>query len=627
MRIEAANIFARWILFICLAATVTGCTDNSNGKAHGRRTIVALMDSAEAVMNDAPQYALQLLDSIDSDAIRSRALNARYALLYTESQYKCFLPVQSDSLIMIAVRYYSVNNQPDQLFRSFYTLGCIYNDIGFYNNAVVALSEAERFSERIDDDFRLGLLYTQFGIIYFNSFMFTRAESYYEKAERHYETAGKERHQKYALFDIARCRFELDDFEKCRSIFKEVMEWSVVHSDEELYYNCLLNMMASSLYDEKIEDAKESFDIFISKYGIPQDNAYLLALFARYNILVHNYKEADKLINKACDFSPNLNDSVNILYVESRILKENGNADSALALIEESFLIQNRNLRPVLQQSVMASQKDYYHNISELESIKANRRASIIIVVIVVSFLLIAVIVLYHLYNKQKLKLKIEDSLAIISDLTEKDRTNNQKLLELDNELKGLSLTNESSNKQLEELKERLKDMAEYQKSNDRQVEELNEKVRDLFNSQYASLDKLYQDMTRFQDVKHIDKATTFLNKVNAYFKEITSKSNQKNLDKIINETYNDLMVRLSDPMFGIAESDLTIIRLLLIGYSVKTIGGLTQNTPYNIYQKRHRLLTRIASISEPLAAELRKALRMSDLNPHGGGGNFSILD
>lgn len=601
------------------------CSHDSNGKEHTRHAINALMDNAEFIMNDDPELALQLMDSIDSQSIRGRERQARYALLYSETLYKNGIDVDSDSLIMIAVRHYSISKDMLKRFRSYYTLGCIYNEMGHYTDATLALSEAERLAEHVNNNFRLGLLYTQFGMIYFNSYMFARAEANYEKSIHYYELAGKETHKMYALFDVARCKLELDDFDECRTILKEIMEWSIEQEDEDLYYNSLQNLMACSLYDDNVEDAKSSFDTFTSKYGIPEDDSYLLSLFANYHLLLKNYDEAKSFIDKAWECNPNVNDSANILFVESMILKEAGKEVLALDRYEQSMTIQNENLRPLLQQSVMATQKDYYHNVSELESIKANRRASIIIVVIVVSFLMIAIIVLYHLYNKQKLKLKIEDSLAIISDLTEKDRTNNQKILQLDSELKSLSLTNESSSKQLEELKEKLKDMTEYQESNSRQVEELNEKVRDLFSSQYASLDKLYQDMTRFQDVKHIDKATTFLNKVNAYFNEITSKSNQKNLDKIINETYNDLMVRLSDPMIGITESDLTIIRLLLIGYSVKTIGGLTKNTPYNIYQKRHRLLTRIATTSEPLAAELRKALRMSDLNLHGGGVIFQF--
>ncbi len=80
MRLGFLKIVLLLIVISCLA---TGCNRAVNAKAHGRRAVVALMDSAEAVMNDAPEHSLELLESIDSPSIRSRALNARYALLYS----------------------------------------------------------------------------------------------------------------------------------------------------------------------------------------------------------------------------------------------------------------------------------------------------------------------------------------------------------------------------------------------------------------------------------------------------------------------------------------------------------------------------------------------------------------
>lgn len=181
-------------------------------------------------------------------------------------------------------------------------------------------------------------------------------------------------------------------------------------------------------------------------------------------------------------------------------------------------------------------------------------------------------------------------------------------------------MTNESSNRQLAELKSRMTDLNTAKETRDRQVDELKDKVRELFSNQYTALDKLYQDMIRYEDVNNIDHATTFLKNVKSYYKEITSKRNQKKLDIIINGTYNDLMIRLADPALGISDGDLTIIRLLLIGYSIKTISSLINDTPSNVYQRRHRLLRRIQGISEPMAVELRKILNMYELNANGGG-------
>lgn len=602
-------------VFLLVAAgwLLCGCNRADYGKLYGRRAVVALMDSAEAVMNDYPETALQLMDSIDSQSISGRELQARYALIYSEVLYKNAIDVDSDSLIMIAVRYYSISKDLIKRFRSYYTLGCIHNEKGRYTNAILALSEAERLVEHVNDNYRLGLLFTQFGMIYFKSFMYARAEENYEKSMHYYELAGKETHRIYALFDVARCKFELDDYDGCRSLFREIMEWCNSNHDDVLNYNCLKNLMACSLYDEDVEDANISFNTFISKYGIPQDDSYLFSLFANYNFLLNNYAEAQSYIDKAWKCNLNANDSANILYVESMILKETGMEKNAFENLEKSIIIQNENLRPLLQQSIMATQKDYYHNVSELESMKASRRASAIIVVVLISVLIIATVVLYHLYNKQKLKNEIADSLAIISDLTEKDRTNSQRIIQLDNELKDLSMTNESSNRQLAELKSSITYLNTRQVADGKQVEELKDKVRELFSNQYTALDKLYQDMIRYEDVNNIDHATTFLKNVKSYYKEITSRRNQKKLDIIINGTYNDLMIRLADPALGISDGDLTIIRLLLIGYSIKTISSLINDTPGNVYQRRHRLLKRIQAISEPTALELRKLLNMND--------------
>ena len=84
------------------------------------------MDSAEWFMNDSPKHARLLIDSIDSKSIDRHSLNARYALLKTEADYKNYINETNDSLIMIAVRYYSGKRDVLSRFQSYYYLGCIY---------------------------------------------------------------------------------------------------------------------------------------------------------------------------------------------------------------------------------------------------------------------------------------------------------------------------------------------------------------------------------------------------------------------------------------------------------------------------------------------------------------------
>lgn len=98
------------VISLAMLTGMSGCIGVSGGKAQGRRAVTSLMDSAEVVMNDAPQHALALIDSIAPESIHIRSLNARYALLYSESLFKNYIKAPNDSIIMIAVRYYSVKN-------------------------------------------------------------------------------------------------------------------------------------------------------------------------------------------------------------------------------------------------------------------------------------------------------------------------------------------------------------------------------------------------------------------------------------------------------------------------------------------------------------------------------------
>ena len=212
---------------LCLAA----CSRVSDGKELRSHVISELLDSAEAVMNDNPELALQYIDSIDSHSIIGRERQARYALLCSEVLYKNSIDVDTDSLIMIAVRYYSVGNHTEQLFRSFYCLGCIYNELGQLTDAAVALGQAELLADKINDGYRLGLLFNQLGNVFFNSFDFYRAEQYYRLAMDNYAKAGKDEHRMHALYDVGGCLMQQKQYEYAHSIFKEVQEWASIQGD------------------------------------------------------------------------------------------------------------------------------------------------------------------------------------------------------------------------------------------------------------------------------------------------------------------------------------------------------------------------------------------------------------
>ena len=81
-------------LLAALSVSMTGCTPHSERER---------LQRAEEVIETDAAAAAATLDSIRPSSLHGDA-RARYALLRTQSDYKNFVPLTSDSLIRIATR-------------------------------------------------------------------------------------------------------------------------------------------------------------------------------------------------------------------------------------------------------------------------------------------------------------------------------------------------------------------------------------------------------------------------------------------------------------------------------------------------------------------------------------------
>lgn len=272
------------LLLLATGLVLAGCSRISDGKEHRRHVIAELMDSAEVVMNDEPELAFRFMDSIDSHSISGKERKARYALLYSEAQYKYGIDAADDSLIMIAVRYYSISKNLLNRFRSYYMLGCTYNGLGKLPDAAVALGQAEKLADKINDGYRLGLLYSQLGDVFFYSFDFHRAEHYYRMAMEKYAENGRDRHRIHALCDIGGCLMQLHEYDSAYVVMTEVQKWAEKNNDIRLVSSCLMNRLSCSLDLGNLINADLEINQYIEKFGTPNKGAHNISKIARYYI-------------------------------------------------------------------------------------------------------------------------------------------------------------------------------------------------------------------------------------------------------------------------------------------------------------------------------------------------------
>ena len=108
----------------------------------------AALDAAQAVINDRPDSALAILDSLEPSSQEfSRSTLRRWQLLRLMAQNKCDTIFRSDSLQIILTDYYDRHGTPNEKMWAHYLLGRAYFDMG---EAPMAIKEYKNAVECAD---------------------------------------------------------------------------------------------------------------------------------------------------------------------------------------------------------------------------------------------------------------------------------------------------------------------------------------------------------------------------------------------------------------------------------------------------------------------------------------------
>ena len=593
-------------LVLCMPGCNSPAAGKAHGQAHGRRAVTALLDSAETMMNQAPEQAYRLLGSIDSRSLRSRALNARYALLFTEAQYKSYINETNDSLIMIAVTYYSTQKNISYKFDSFYCLGCIYNNAKRYNDAILALTQAEQIEDRIDDYYKRGLLAMQLANVYFDTYDFMRAQKYYRQAMDSYDEAEKTRHKYYALFNIGRCQIQLHEFEKGIVTFSQTLDWAKENNDSYLYSLSLQNRMMCCLRAPDSDNMKYIDEAFITEQQSKND-AYAFRLLARYSLLKKEYKQSMSYLDSAWRYSKSISDTIDIYFIKSQIFKNTGVSDSALYYYQLSITDQNESLRTLLRQPVLGTQMNYFKTISEIESLKASHEKAQKLLIALLLLVVIMALTAINVILKRKTDKRNRDYLLVIDELSAKESLNESEISNLNKILDQKTIQEQKDNNTIKYLNSLVKDLSSKNNIQFDRIEQQNDRVKDLFRKQFAPTDFI---LTRYYDHLSDSKRADRLYKiVKEQMNDFVSRKNIIKLDSLLNEMYNDIISRISATSIPLSEKEQLILKFSLAGLSVKSIGTLLDCSIHGIYKTRERMMVKIGKASDSLSKELDKIL------------------
>ena len=145
---------------ILMAAVVLAAMSCGGSGADG------VLDRAEAIMNERPERALEMLDSLAVSGVRGKSVEARLSLLRSMALDKNAMDTADVSIVLPAVRYYGRRGDELRKAQAYFYYGRILQNGGDDEAALEAISKAELYAERTDDLYLRGLIADSMGRIY-----------------------------------------------------------------------------------------------------------------------------------------------------------------------------------------------------------------------------------------------------------------------------------------------------------------------------------------------------------------------------------------------------------------------------------------------------------------------------
>ncbi len=529
--------------------------------------------AADSLMMTDPLAALDTLLTIDSaDAARlPRADRALYALLRTEAEYKCWLPVAGNTTAMSkAVDYYRRKGPEGRLARALTMQGAVLTECGDPDGAMLAYKEAEPLIERSGDLEQLGLLHTRIGELYQTTFSNTAETVYrYRKALECFEAGNYEHRLAAANLTLSRILLtEADSTALWEKYYRKGTEYAIA-SHDTLYIIESINQ--STLFC--LIYAKDSLRAarIAAKTLLNNDYTSYLShsLFNSFcQIAADGYTGSEKtdssIIFADMMTLDNIVDSMCYYHIYSEIMEANGHLDEAIDYTRKAYAVESRlnNESDILDLNAFEQE---IQNSYDKALYKRNAITLVLIATVLASVTAIMTAGYFRTRNSLKqTRRKITDNLhAIYGTESRKDCETSE-----DEELERLFT---AIRKKLAKERKARKDMADITSS-------LLSVTNEMLKSYYR-----YKDANTFQ--RSIDRLVT---------EHLSPETMPVKVIRTVNAAYPGFLDRLRASYPRLTDNDTFIIALISCGFDNESMCLMAGVKPESLMVYKSRIAAKM---------------------------------
>ena len=424
-------------------------------------------------------------------------------MLLSLAQYRCYIPVSSDSLINLAIEYYKDKNDADKKGAAFYVKECILEEYTKdIPNALLAYKEAEMCIPDMNEKRYVARIYSSLGYINKKSFHFDPAKEYYQKAVQANIDGKDTAAQTSNLLNLLQLYHIFHDTDSVNQCITKLLQFSSSLKDSILQSKIYHNIAVSKMYQEKYEEAESFFScaLHISPASPPYKT---MSGLAQLYIKRGQKERADSLFQNAL-----LSKDLSLrAYIYNQLYDEAWKAENykkiaqyARLYIDTSDSIYNSHLH----QEVLKVQRKYDHmQLLYQKSRQTNIIYSSIIIIFIVSGILWFLFIQYKKKRKEENE-KLRAEIAELVEVLDKMSTScNKTQKELQDQINALKSKQEKdvlmSPEEYAAIQNTIDKLTKEKEQNEKEQHQEYEKLQAQFEALNQKLKEVEKQNNRFR--------------------------------------------------------------------------------------------------------------------------------
>lgn len=521
----------------------------------------------EQLMYERPDSAWKILQHMPSISQLRKEEQALHALLFTQAQYKNYIPVKSDSLLQIAEAYYRTSSDSLHKAWTLFYLAQYYRDSDEKEKALSYFQQANIASRNIENNQFKFLLNLHWANLLSDEDAENKGIEKYQTANK-YAILLKDTLKQIDLFERwGWCYLLNGKYNQADSLFKEAMSLSMKTEIKFLEKN-LLAQLATTAYLKK--EYFLALNLINRSISLEKDSTELYPLWAnKANIFLsmNQYDSVRTYLQKDIRNST-LYQKAGKQKIWYQYEEKMNNLPKALEYSKRYAELLDTIYQKELSSKIIELQHKYDYSLiqSENKLLKIKRqRLYISLIAICMAVLTVAVI---FFYKRREEKRKLAEQMRSKDDLMKEMR------LQLQEKTIDLHAAQEK--------------IIEKETALDKELSQ-REKMRSEYSSKEAAMRK--EILRHSEIIRKMEQ----LNKMSQQDKiqsrsVVLSDEEQDNLAEVINICYNNFTDRLWKKFPTLTKADISLCCLIKIGISNSNMLYLLDTSKVALKKRKNRL-------------------------------------